>query len=106
MPQKRRCAQVCPKSNQLFCVNTKDGKTAWKQEIDGKQGFGSVVTAGSAAMALTPKGELIVFELDAAGFKKLASYKVAQNDPQAYPVVSGNRVYVKDQASLSLWTVQ
>lgn len=30
---------MCPKSSQLFCVNTKDGKTAWKQDIDGKQGF-------------------------------------------------------------------
>ena len=90
----------------LFCINTKNGKTVWSKDIDGRQGFGSIVTAGSVAMALTPKGELIVFGLDATGFKQLASYKVAQNDPKAYPVVSGNRIYVKDQDSLALWTVQ
>jgi hypothetical protein len=55
---------------------------------------------------LTPKGELIVFELDGTGFKQLASYKVAQSDPRAYPVVSGNRIYVKDQESLTLWMVR
>lgn len=93
-------------SNRLFCIDAKNGKTLWSKEIDGRQGFGSIVTAGSAAMALTPKGELIVFALDASGFKQLASYKVAQNDPKAYPVVSGNRIYVKDQDSLALWTVQ
>ncbi|MCF7974143.1 MAG: PQQ-like beta-propeller repeat protein [Phycisphaerae bacterium] len=92
--------------NKLFCINTKNGKTVWSKDIDGGQGFGSIVIAGSVAMALTPKGELIVFELDAAGFKPLASYKVAQNDPKAYPVASGNRIYVKDQDSLALWSVQ
>ena len=90
----------------LFCINTKNGKTVWSKDIDGRQGFGSIVTAGSVAMALTPKGELIVFGLDATGFKQLASYKVAQNDPKAYPVVSGNRIYVKDRDSLALWTVR
>jgi outer membrane protein assembly factor BamB len=93
-------------SNQLFCLNTKDGKTVWSQDIDGNRGFGSIVTAGPVAMALTPKGELIVFELDGTGYKQLASYKVAQNDPKAYPVVSDNRIYVKDQDSLVLWTVE
>lgn len=93
-------------SNKLFCINTKNGKTVWSKDIDGRQGFGSIVTAGTIAMALTPKGGLIVFEPDASGFKQLASYKVAQNDPKAYPVVSGNRIYVKDQDSLALWTVQ
>lgn len=92
-------------NNQLFCINTKDGKTLWTHDIDGKQGFGSIITAGSVAMGLTPKGELIVFDLDGSGFKQLASYKVAQNDPKAYPVVSGNRIYVKDQDSLTLWTI-
>lgn len=92
--------------DKLFCIDTKNGKTLWNQDIDGRQGFGSVVTAGSVAMALTPKGELIVFELDETGFKQLAIYKVAQNDPKAYPVASGNRIYVKDQDSLALWTVQ
>lgn len=93
-------------TNQLFCMNTKDGVTAWKQDISGRQGFGSVVTAGPVAMVLTPRGELIVFEANAAGFKQLASYKVAQNDPQAYPVVSDNRIYVKDKDSLTLYTTE
>ena len=54
--------------NKLFCIDTKNGKTLWNQDIDGRQGFGSVVTTGSVAMVLTPKGDLIIFELDGTGF--------------------------------------
>lgn len=92
--------------NELFCINAKTGKTAWSTDIDGKMGLGSVVTAGSHVMALTPKGVLIVFELNSTSFKQVASYKVAQRDPGAYPVLSGDRIYVKDRDSLVLWTVQ
>jgi len=92
--------------NKLFCIDTKSGKTVWSKDIDGRQGFGSIVTASSLGMALTPKGVLIVFELDPTGFKQVASYKVAQGDPKAYPVLSGNRIYAKDKDALTLWAVQ
>ena len=35
----------------------------------------------------------------------VASYKVAESDTFAYPVASGNRIYVKDLDSVILWTV-
>jgi outer membrane protein assembly factor BamB len=69
-------------------------------------GYGSVVDAGSVLMAITPAAQLIVFEPSATEFKQLASYKVSQSPVYAYPVVSENRIYVKDQDSVSLWTVE
>lgn len=71
----------------------------------GGQGYGSIVDAGSVLMALTPGGELVVFEPNAAEFKMLAKYRVASGQTHAYPVVSGNRIFVKDGDSVALWTL-
>ena len=69
-------------------------------------GFGGVVDAGSALLALPDNSELIVFKPDGAKFSQIRSYKVSDAQTYAHPVVSGNRIFVKDQESLALWTVR
>lgn len=115
--------------NQFFCINAQTGKTLWtapaaqtaaappagggqppggrrgRGGMGGGGGFGSIVDAGPVLLALTSSSQLIVFEPSDKEFKKLASYKVADSPTYAYPVVSGNRVYVKDQNSVTLWTI-
>jgi outer membrane protein assembly factor BamB len=90
----------------LFCVNAETGKTAWTASVAGNRGYGSIVDAGSVLLAITPQSKLIVFEPSAKEFSELASYKVADGRVYAYPVVTGNRIYVKDQTSVTLWTVE
>jgi outer membrane protein assembly factor BamB len=92
-------------NGELFCQSAADGKTLWTQPGVGGRDFGSVVDAGPVLMALNAKGDLTVFEPSDKEFKKLASYKVAETDTYAYPVPSKNRIYVKDQEGLTLWTV-
>jgi hypothetical protein len=55
---------------------------------------------------LTPASELIAFEPSDKAYHELARIKVAETPTHAYPVVSGNRVFIKDQDSVTLWTVQ
>jgi outer membrane protein assembly factor BamB len=88
----------------IFCLDAKDGKTLWTAELGGR-GFGSIVDAGSALLALTPKGELVVFEPSDKEYKKLATYKVADTETYAYPVPAGKGVFVKEKDSLSLWNI-
>jgi outer membrane protein assembly factor BamB len=90
----------------LFCINAQDGKTAWTEPIKGRRGYGSIVDAGAVLLALTPNSELIVFQPSDKEFKELARYKVADSPTYAYPVVSGRRVFIKDQDSLVLWTIE
>lgn len=91
--------------NNLFCVG-KDGKTAWTAEAGGQRGYGSVVDAGPVLMALTPSAQLIVFEPSDKEFKQIAKYKVADGNTYAYPVVAGNRLFIKDKDSVILWTIE
>jgi outer membrane protein assembly factor BamB len=72
----------------------------------GGGGYGSIVDAGGVMLALTPAAELVVFQPSNQEFKELARYKVSQTPTYAYPVATDNRVYVKDQDSVMLWTVE
>jgi outer membrane protein assembly factor BamB len=91
--------------DQLFCINAADGKTAWTTKIRGSGGFGSVVDAGSVLFALTPAGELTVFEPSDKEFKLVASYPVGK-DTYAYPVIAGKNIYIKDRNNVILWAIE
>jgi outer membrane protein assembly factor BamB len=106
-------------NNTLFCINAENGKTAWtappaKGNAGGRGGgrrgggggYGSIVAAGDVLMSLTPQGQLVVFQPSDKEFKQLASYKVAEGNTYAYPIVSGNRIYIQDKDSLTLWTIE
>lgn len=57
-------------------------------------------------IALTPSAELIVIEPSNKNYTELARIKVADSATYAYPIVSENRIYIKDQKSLALWTIE
>lgn len=88
----------------LFCINAQTGQTAWTDSAAHGRGFAAIVDAGSALVALPSTSELIVFKPDGKGFTKIQSYKIADSETYAHPVISGNRIFVKDQESLALWT--
>ena len=47
----------------------------------------------------------MAFEATSAGYKEIAKYKLSQATGLAYPIVAGNRVYVKGNDGLTLWTM-
>ena len=64
-----------------------------------------MVDAGSVLLALSPSSELIAFQPSDKAYAELARIKVADTPTYAYPVVSGKRIFVEDQDSVTLWTV-
>jgi outer membrane protein assembly factor BamB len=69
----------------------------------GQGGYGSIVSAGSALIGLTPSSELVVYQPSGDEFKELARYKVSQSRTFAYPIPVGNQIYIKDEDSLTMW---
>ena len=55
---------------------------------------------------MTTSGQMVVFEPGDKEFKQLASYKVAAGQTHAYMIASGNRIFIKDKDSVTLWTVE
>jgi hypothetical protein len=119
----------------LFCINATTGETAWSAPLGiqpkveeappaqdqqgerpggrrrggrgcGRAGYGSIVDAGPVLFALTPLGQLVVLEPSSEEFKQLAVYKVSENQTYAYPVISGRRIFIKDDDSLTLWKLE
>ncbi|MHC4171115.1 MAG: PQQ-binding-like beta-propeller repeat protein [Planctomycetota bacterium] len=93
-------------SNKLFCINAQTGQTAWTDATArGKRGFGAIVSAGSCLAVLANDSELIVFKPDGKAYSEITRYKAADTPTYAHPVISGNRVFIKDQETLTLWTL-
>jgi outer membrane protein assembly factor BamB len=85
----------------LFCMNAKTGKTAW---IDAKlhNDFGTIVDAGSVIIALPQTSNLVVFKPDEKAYTEVAIIKVAETPTYSYPVIAGNRIFIKDKDSIAM----
>jgi outer membrane protein assembly factor BamB len=90
----------------FFCLKAGTGQTAWVEPTGGRGDFGCIVDAGSVLLALTATAQLTVFEPNANGYSELAKFKVSDKQTYAHPVVAGNRFFIKDQDSVTLWTVE
>lgn len=88
----------------FYCMNAQTGETLWTDKT--KRGeCGAILNAGSVLLALTSDSELLAIQPSDKGYQELAKYTVADAPTWAYPIIAGNRVYVKDKAgSLTLWT--
>jgi outer membrane protein assembly factor BamB len=89
----------------LFCIKANTGDVLWTDTA--KRGdCGAILDAGSVLLALTSDNELVVFKPSDKQFTEVAKYKVADSPVWSYPIISGNRVFVKDKDSLTLWTIE
>jgi len=92
------------RSGQFFALDARSGKTLWTSEP--RQGTNAaIVSAGEFWFALKDDGELIVSRWKTSAFEPLRRYPVATSASWAQPVIAGNRVYVKDLSTLSMWTL-
>ena len=90
--------------SRLFCIDAGTGKTAWTDET-ALQNFGSIVDAGQVLIALTSNSHFVVLKPDGQKFNKVAQLKLAETGIYSHPIVSGNRIFIKDVESLTLYTV-
>jgi len=87
----------------LFCIDAQTGKEAWVDTAK-RDRFGAILDAGSVMLALPGNSELIAFK-PGKQFEELGRIKVSETPTYAHPVLAGNRIFVKDRDSLTLWTV-
>ncbi|NVL91404.1 MAG: PQQ-binding-like beta-propeller repeat protein, partial [Desulfobacterales bacterium] len=91
----------------LFCINAKTGQTAWTDTTPrGRGGFAAIVKAGSVILALPSNSELIAFKPSNKEYSELAKIKVAETPIYAHPVIAGDRIFIKDKETVTMWTIE
>lgn len=92
-------------SSRLFCQDAKTGKVVWEDATNrGECGF--VLDTGANMVALSSDSNLLVFKPGEKEFHELAKYKLADSPIWSEPILTGNRIFVKDRESLILWTLE
>ncbi|MBN1127261.1 MAG: PQQ-like beta-propeller repeat protein [Sedimentisphaerales bacterium] len=90
----------------FYCLDAKTGSTKWVDSTSyDRSGFGEIVNTGSCLVALPSSGELMVFKPSSEKYEELARIKVSDTSTYAYPVLSGKRIFIKDQDTVTLWTI-
>lgn len=91
-------------AGQYFGVDMKTGKTLWTSEPR-QAAKVALQRAGDLVFLLENDGELVIARRSLSAFEPVKRYKVAETETWSQPVVSGNRIFVKDVTGLTLWTV-
>ena len=89
----------------FFCLNAQTGQTAWTDTATRKENFGAVVDAGPVIFGLPSDSQLVVFKPSDKEYAEVARFKVAETPTYAHPVISGNRIFIRDQETVALWTI-
>jgi outer membrane protein assembly factor BamB len=90
----------------FVCLDAKTGQASWTDATARGTTYGSIVDAGTVLFGLVESSQLTVFQPDATGYKEVATYKVSEKKTYSYPIVSGNRVFIRDQGSVTLFTIE
>jgi outer membrane protein assembly factor BamB len=89
---------------QYVLLDVKSGKTVWTGMPRAAENA-AIVRAGNLIVALEDDADLVIGRVNAGGFQEVKRYAVASGATWAQPVIAGNRIYVKDVSSLTLWTI-
>lgn len=90
-------------SGQYFALDLETGKVLWTSDPRQAE-HAAIARAGNTIFSLEQDGELVVVRFNRSSFEPIARYEVAKSETWTQPVISGNRLYVKDVSSLTLWT--
>ena len=89
---------------QYFALDLNTGRALWLSELRQAENT-AIVRAGKTIFSLEDDAELVIIRSSRTGFEPLERYKVATSETWAQPAISGNRVFIKDVSSLTLWTL-
>ena len=92
-------------SGQYFGLDLDTGEVLWTSAPRQAENA-AIVHAGPTIFSLEDDAELVVVPSSRTGFEPVQRYEVATSATWAQPTLAGNRVFVKDVDSLTLWTVE
>jgi outer membrane protein assembly factor BamB len=88
-----------------YCLNASTGETAW---IDSNvsSDFSTIVDCGTLLIGLASTSNLFILQPEPTAYTEVAKYKVSESAIYAFPVVAGNKIYIKDSETLTLFKIE
>lgn len=86
----------------IYCLDARDGKTQWADTTKHNR-FASMLDLGKVMATLPATGNIHFFYPDPNGFRNIISYKVAETDVYAHPILDKKFLFVKDKENLTCW---
>jgi outer membrane protein assembly factor BamB len=86
----------------IYCLNAATGKTAWMDNAVNSD-FSTIVDCGSVIIGLTSTDNLIVLKPDGKEYSEIVKYKVSDTPVYTYPVIAGDKIYIKDAETLMMY---
>jgi outer membrane protein assembly factor BamB len=91
-------------SGQYFGLDLESGEVLWTGNPRQAENA-SILRSGNTFLSLQEDAELLVVSASRTGLDVVKSYEVADSVTWTQPTLVGNRLYVKDIATLTLWTL-
>ena len=91
-------------SGQYFGLDLDTGEVLWTSDPR-QANHASITRTGNATLSLEDDAELVVIARDRERFNPVQRYEVADSETWTAPTLSGDRLFVKDVLTLTLWTL-
>ena len=92
-------------SGQYFGLDLDTGDVLWTSAPRQAENA-AILNVGTTILSLENDAELVIVPYSREGFEPVQRYEVAESATWAQPTLAGNRVFVRDVESLTLWTVE
>jgi len=89
---------------QYVLLDTASGETVWSSE-GRRASNAAILAADETVFVLEDDAELVVGQVGSTGFEEMRRYIVAEGATWAQPVISADRLFIKDVTTLALWTI-
>jgi hypothetical protein len=86
----------------IYCINEATGQTAWVDNAVNSD-FATIVDCGSVLIGLPATANLIIMKPQPTGYSEIKKYKVSDTPIYTYPVISGDKIYIKDAENLIMF---
>ena len=91
-------------SGQYFGLDLDTGEVLWTSAPRQAENA-SILRSGDTIFSLEDDAELVVLAHSRSQFSPVKRYEVADSETWTAPTLSGNRLFIKDVSSLTLWTL-
>ena len=90
---------------QLFCLNANTGETIWLGPP--RQGDNAALwVAGKSIVAQVTDGRLLIIDAEGDSYRTRAEYNVSDSPVWAHPALVKDAVLIKNEDSLTLWSLK